>query len=135
MYAPVFPVPFFALAKISLNQNIIYQDNLPPSIKYPRGDTVPHGSSPSREGNGDAGFLDWAGFLPSFLENTLQRWWSVKVKLILEGYHEQFSFQTKVFKLVALGVGHVGGLFPPIFGRQLQLAFPAVDILGCVNSV
>ena len=47
-----------------------------------------------------------------------------------DGYHEQFPLETKVFELVALGVGHVGGLLPPIFGRQLQLAFPAVDILG-----
>ena len=47
-------------------------------------------------------------------------------------YHEQFPLETKVFELVALGVGHIGGLLPPILGRQLQLAFPAVDILGVV---
>ena len=44
-------------------------------------------------------------------------------------YHEQFPLETKVFKLVALGVGHVGGLLPPVLGRQLQLALPAVQVL------
>ena len=46
------------------------------------------------------------------------------------GYHEQFSLQTKVFKLVALGVRHVGGLLPPVLGRQLQLALPPVQVLN-----
>ena len=44
-------------------------------------------------------------------------------------YHEQFSLQAEVLKLIALGVGYVGGLLPPVLGRQLQLALPAVQVL------
>ena len=72
------------------------------------------GNSPSREGDRDAGLLDWAGLLPPFLENT----------------HQQFPLQTKVLKLVALRVRHVGGLLPPVLGRQLQLALPPVQVLN-----
>ena len=44
-------------------------------------------------------------------------------------YHEQFSLQAEVLKLIALGVGYVGGLLPPVLGRQLQLTLPAVQVL------
>ena len=64
MYAPVFPVPFFARAKMSLNSDVkkFWQKIFPQLL-----------SSPAREGNRDAGFLDWAGFLPTLLKNTLER--------------------------------------------------------------
>ena len=44
-------------------------------------------------------------------------------------YHEQFSLQAEVLKLIALGVGYVRGLLPPVLGRQLQLTLPAVQVL------
>ena len=63
MYAPVFPVPFFARAKMSLNSQVKII-LISPIMLF---------MSPSREGNRDAGFLDWAGFLPPLLENTLKK--------------------------------------------------------------
>lgn len=86
--AAVFPVPFFARARISLTQR--------------QGDkALKHGGlrTPSSESDGDGLFLNGARFLIPLLEDS----------------HEQFPFEVEILERVPLGAGNVFGLLTFIF--------------------
>lgn len=65
------------------------------------------------EGHWDGGFLNGGGFLPALFEHS----------------HEEIALQAKILKIISFSVRDICGPFPGVFGRELEVLFPAAG--GC----
>lgn len=101
VYAPVFPVPFLALAKMSLPLSAT-------------------GMEASWIGDG---FSQPFSKMP--ISNSPVRVKDAFKKVLKNTSQSRLTFEAKVFKFISLGIGNISRSLSVVLGRKLELSLPS----------